>query len=70
MSGPVHVFWAGDLPINFPVSAKVLFADLAPGLVGLEQINVQVPHEAPAQLGVSVQGSSGGNAAAEFPVAP
>ncbi len=70
MSGLVYVFWAGDLPINFPASAKVLFAGLAPGLVGLEQIDVQVPHEAPAQLGVTVQGSSGGNTGAGFPVAP
>ncbi|SPE26990.1 conserved exported hypothetical protein [Candidatus Sulfopaludibacter sp. SbA3] len=70
MTGPVYVFWAGDLPINFPFKAEVLFAGLAPGTVGLEQIDVQVPHEAPTQLGVSVQGSSGGGTAATFPVAP
>jgi uncharacterized protein (TIGR03437 family) len=70
MSSTVYVFWAGDLPINFPMRANVLFAGLAPGEVGLEQIDVQVPHEAPAQLGVSVQGSSGGNTTATFPVAP
>ena len=70
MAGPVYVFWQGELPINFPMSPKVFFAGLAPGLVGLEQIDLQVPHETPAQLGVSVQGSSGGSTAATFPVAP
>jgi uncharacterized protein (TIGR03437 family) len=65
----VFVSWAGALPFNFPLGAKVLFAGLAPGLVGLEQIDVQVPHEAPAQLGVSIQVGSAGTSAT-FPVAP
>jgi uncharacterized protein (TIGR03437 family) len=69
MSGPLYLFWEGDLPINFPTAVKVFFAGLAPGLVGLEQIDVQVPHESPTQLGVSVQGSSGGGTGATFPVA-
>jgi uncharacterized protein (TIGR03437 family) len=66
--GPVYVSWGGDLPSNFPNPANVLFAGLAPGTVGLEQVDVQVPHEAPAQLGISVQTSSA-NAAATVPVA-
>lgn len=70
MVDPVYVFWAGQLPINFPMSAQVLFAGLAPGLVGLEHIDIQVPHQSPAQLGISVESGSGGNAFATFPVAP
>ena len=68
LSGQLYVFWAGQLPINFPMSPTVLFAGLAPGLVGLDQMDVQVPHEAPAQLGVSIQVGSAGTSAT-FPVA-
>ena len=68
INGPMYVFWAGQLPINFPMSPTVLFAGLAPGLVGLEQIDLQVPHEAPGQLGVSIQVGVGGTSAT-FPVA-
>ena len=68
MVDTIHVYWAGDLPWNFPITAPVLFAGLAPGTVGLEQIDVQVPHEVPAQLGVSVQANGGSNAYATIPV--
>jgi uncharacterized protein (TIGR03437 family) len=70
MSGPVYVFWAGALPFNFPLGAKVLFAGLAPGLVGLEQIDVQVPHEAPAQLSVNIGNGLGTGTSAAFAIAP
>ena len=70
MRDPVFVSWAGELPFNFPLGAKVLFAGLAPGLVGLEQIDVQVPHEAPAQLSVNIGNGQGGAASAAFPIAP
>jgi uncharacterized protein (TIGR03437 family) len=66
----VFVSWAGALPFNFPLGAKVLFAGLAPGLVGLEQLDVQVPHEAPAQLSVNIGNGLGGAASAAFPIAP
>jgi uncharacterized protein (TIGR03437 family) len=69
MVDPVYVFWAGELPINFPMSANVLFVGLAPGLVGMEQVDVQVPHESPAQLSVTVQSGSA-STLASFPVAP
>ena len=68
--GPVYVSWAGELPINFPMNAQVLFAGLAPGTVGREQVDVQVPHEAPAQLSVSIQVVGSGSALTTFPVAP
>jgi hypothetical protein len=67
MRDKVFVFWQGDLPINFPSSPKILFAGLAPGLVGIEQIE---PHITPFQLGVSVQLNDSGSAAADFPVQP
>jgi uncharacterized protein (TIGR03437 family) len=67
---PVYVSWAGELPINFPTSARVLFAGLAPGTVGLNQVDVQVPHEVPGQLSISVQVAGSGNALATFPVVP
>lgn len=66
--GPVFVFWAGELPINFPAGPTVLFAGLAPGIVGLEQVDIQVPHQVPAQLSVTIQSGSAG-AFATFPVA-
>lgn len=66
--GPLYVFWGVEL-INFPQAADVLFAGLAPGTVGLEQVDVRVPHEVPAQLGVSIQVGSGNNAVTAFPVA-
>jgi uncharacterized protein (TIGR03437 family) len=69
LNGPIYVFWQGALPANFPLAVKVLFAGLAPGTIGLDQVDVQVPHEAPAQLSISVQGGSGG-AVATFAVAP
>jgi uncharacterized protein (TIGR03437 family) len=69
MADPVHVFWQGTLPVNFAAIAKVLFAGLAPGLVGVEQIDVQVPHVAPTELGVSVS-TTAGNAVATFAVRP
>jgi uncharacterized protein (TIGR03437 family) len=69
LPGPVYVSWGGDLPINFPIYAHVLFAGLAPGTVGLEQVDIQVPHEAPTQLGVSIQ-VVGSGTSIMFPVAP
>jgi len=77
--GPVYVSWEGDfLPFNFPITAEVIFAGLAPGTVGVEQVDVQVPHEVPAQLTVSVQSGSYASSTATgttytiatFPVAP
>ena len=65
--GPVFVFWAGDLPINFPAGPSVLFAGLAPGIVGLEQVDIQLPHQVPAQLSLTVQSGSA-SAFATFPV--
>jgi uncharacterized protein (TIGR03437 family) len=70
MVGRVSVSWGGELPINFPLSANVFFAGAAPGLVGLEQLDVQVPHEAPTQLEVTISGRSGNGTGATFPVAP
>jgi uncharacterized protein (TIGR03437 family) len=65
----LFAFWQGGSPIfNFPSSPKLLFAGLAPGLVGIEQVDVQVPHETPAQLELSIQSVTGGNAVADFPV--
>jgi uncharacterized protein (TIGR03437 family) len=70
MRDQVFVSWAGALPFNFPLGAKVLFAGLAPGLVGLEQVDVQVPHEAPSQLSVNIGNGLGAGTSATFPVAP
>ena len=70
MRDQVFVSWAGALPFNFPLGAKVLFAGLAPGLVGLEQLDVQVPHEAPSQLSVNIGNGLGVGTSAAFPVAP
>jgi uncharacterized protein (TIGR03437 family) len=70
MRDQVFVSWAGALPFNFPLGAKVLFAGLAPGLVGLEQLDVQVPHEAPSQLSVNIGNGLGVGTSATFPVAP
>jgi uncharacterized protein (TIGR03437 family) len=70
LSGQLYVSWAGALPFNFPLGAKVLFAGLAPGLVGLEQLDVQVPHEAPAQLSVNIGNGMGAGTSATFPITP
>jgi uncharacterized protein (TIGR03437 family) len=40
--------------------AEVLFAGLAPGFVGLNQLNIVVPPDAPLDFGVTLQISSGG----------
>jgi uncharacterized protein (TIGR03437 family) len=40
--------------------AEVLFAGLAPGFVGLNQLNIVVPPDAPLGFGVTLQISSGG----------
>jgi uncharacterized protein (TIGR03437 family) len=60
---PIHVFWQGSLPTNFPVAVDVLFAGMAPGLVGLQQVDLRVPHVAPTQLGVGVSTTGSGTAA-------
>jgi uncharacterized protein (TIGR03437 family) len=70
LAGQLNVTWAGALPYNFPLGAKVLFTGLAPGMVGLEQVDVQVPHEAPAQLSMNIGYGSGAGTSAAFPVAP
>jgi uncharacterized protein (TIGR03437 family) len=59
---PVAVFWQGSLPTNMP-RPELLFAGLAPGLIGVYQVDVRVPFIAPTTLGISVQGAT-----AEFPV--
>jgi uncharacterized protein (TIGR03437 family) len=59
-------FWQGSLPSNMP-QPEILFAGLAPGMIGVYQVDVRVPLIAPSALGISVQvGNSG--ASAEFPV--
>jgi uncharacterized protein (TIGR03437 family) len=57
MANPVHVrWWSGILPVGGPKAiATVLFAGMAPGTVGLEQIDVQVPHVAAGQLSLSIE---------------
>ncbi len=50
-------------------TAPVLFSGLTPGLVGLWQVNVQIPHSAPSGTSVEVQVSLGGRAANRVTVA-
>jgi uncharacterized protein (TIGR03437 family) len=50
-------------------AAPVLFSGLTPGLVGLWQVNVQIPDTAPSGTSVEVQMSLGGRAANRVTVA-
>jgi minor extracellular serine protease Vpr len=66
VSGQLVAFWQGGLPTNMP-RPEVLFAGLAPGFLGVYQVDVRVPQISPTVLGISVQVGNSGTAA-EFPV--
>lgn len=64
-----HLGWAGPVLANGQptlIPANLLFVGLAPGLVGIEQIDVQVPHTLPPSLTFSAGGADG----VPVPVAP
>ena len=63
----LFVFWAGTLPPNL-AHPQVLFAGLAPGMVGIYQVSLAVPDNFPfPELGLSVQVGNRGTFAT-FPV--
>ncbi len=66
----VSVYWAGSvLPAPPPpLGPEVLFAGLAPGMVGIYQVDIRLPANAPlAELGISIQVGNT-NTIATFPV--